>query len=137
MTPSSSSRTSSATSQQGLSPREAAIKAMDEVPAPVIAIALVLCAVFVPSAFITGITGQFFRQFALTIAGATDHLADCFADIVAGHGALLLKPHNKSCIRKNGTKSRCAAFSDYFNLGFGWLSQRYGWLASRTGAASH
>jgi multidrug efflux pump subunit AcrB len=55
----------------GLSPRDAAVKSMDEVGAALIAIALVLCAVFVPSAFITGISGQFYRQFALTIAGAT------------------------------------------------------------------
>src|SRR5712691_48995 len=55
----------------GLSPREAAIKSMDEVGAALIAIALVLCAVFVPSAFITGISGAFYRQFALTITGAT------------------------------------------------------------------
>src|SRR5438067_2371979 len=55
----------------GLSPHDAAVRSMDEVGAALIAIALVLCAVFVPSAFITGISGQFYRQFALTIAGAT------------------------------------------------------------------
>jgi hydrophobe/amphiphile efflux-1 (HAE1) family protein len=55
----------------GLDPREAAIRSMDEVGTALIAIALVLCAVFIPSAFITGISGQFYRQFALTIAGAT------------------------------------------------------------------
>ena len=52
-------------------PREAARKAMDEVTGPVVAVALVLCAVFVPCAFISGITGQFFRQFAVTIAVST------------------------------------------------------------------
>ncbi len=55
----------------GLPPREAARKSMDEVGSALIAIALVLCAVFVPSIFITGISGQFYRQFALTITGAT------------------------------------------------------------------
>src|SRR6185295_4378877 len=55
----------------GLSPKDAARKSMDEVGSALIAIALVLCAVFIPSAFITGISGQFYRQFALTIAGAT------------------------------------------------------------------
>ena len=55
----------------GLPPREAARRAMDEVTGPVIAIALVLCAVFVPCAFIGGITGRFFRQFAVTIAAST------------------------------------------------------------------
>src|SRR5262249_13840062 len=57
--------------QRGESSREAARKAMDEVTGPVIAVALVLCAVFVPCAFISGITGQFFRQFAVTIAVST------------------------------------------------------------------
>ena len=56
---------------QGLSAREAAQRAMTEVAGPVIAIALVLCAVFVPTAFITGISGEFYRQFALTIAAST------------------------------------------------------------------
>src|SRR5581483_10634418 len=57
--------------ERGESSREAARKAMDEVTGPVIAVALVLCAVFVPCAFISGITGRFFRQFALTIAVST------------------------------------------------------------------
>ena len=57
--------------EHGLPPREATRKAMDEVTGPVIAVALVLCAVFVPCAFISGITGQFFRQFAVTIAVST------------------------------------------------------------------
>src|SRR5262249_15947711 len=53
---------------QGAEPREAARKPMDEVTGPVIAVALVLCAVFVPCAFLGGVSGQFFRQFAVTIA---------------------------------------------------------------------
>ena len=57
--------------EHGLKPRAATIKAMSEVSAPVIAVGLVLSAVFIPCAFITGITGQFFRQFALTIASST------------------------------------------------------------------
>lgn len=78
---------------QGLSPRDAARKAMDEVTGPVIAIALVLCAVFVPCAFITGITGEFFRQFAITIAVST--LISAFNSITLSPAlaALLLKPH--------------------------------------------
>ena len=68
----------------GLSPREAAIRSMDEVGTALIAIALVLCAVFIPSAFITGISGQFYRQFALTIAGATIMSLLGVADAVAG-----------------------------------------------------
>ena len=57
--------------EAGLSPREATYRAMREVSGPIIAIALVLCAVFVPLAFISGLTGQFYRQFALTIAIST------------------------------------------------------------------
>ncbi len=57
--------------EEGFSPRDAARKAMDEVTGPVIAVALVLSAVFVPCAFLSGITGQFFRQFAVTIAVST------------------------------------------------------------------
>ena len=55
----------------GMTPKEAAHLTMDEVGGALVAIALVLCAVFVPAAFVTGITGQFYKQFALTIATAT------------------------------------------------------------------
>src|SRR5207237_7726198 len=57
--------------ENGLAPREATIKAMSQVSGPVIAVALVLSAVFVPCAFISGMTALFFRQCALTIAGST------------------------------------------------------------------
>src|SRR5262249_1726193 len=77
----------------GLSPRDAAIKSMDEVASALIAIALVLCAVFVPSAFITGISGQFYRQFALTIAGATIISLIVSLTLSPALCALLLKPH--------------------------------------------
>src|SRR5262249_39103642 len=55
---------------RGLPVREATIKAMNEITGPIIGITLVLCAVFLPSAFLGGVTGQFYRQFALTIAAA-------------------------------------------------------------------
>ena len=77
----------------GLSPREAAIKSMDEVGAALIAIALVLTSVFVPSAFITGISGEFYRQFALTIAGATVISLVVSLTLSPALCALLLKPH--------------------------------------------
>jgi len=67
----------------GLSPREAARRAMAEVAGPVIAIALVLCSVFVPTAFITGISGEFYRQFALTIAAST---------VISAFNSLTLSP---------------------------------------------
>src|SRR5262249_33736759 len=78
----------------GLSPREAAIKSMDEVGAALVAIALVLCAVFIPSAFFPGISGQFYRQFALTIAGATIISLIVSLTLSPAMCALLLKPHD-------------------------------------------
>jgi hydrophobe/amphiphile efflux-1 (HAE1) family protein len=79
--------------EQGLDPREAARKAMDEVTGPVIAVALVLCAVFVPCAFIGGITGQFFRQFAVTIAVSTVISAFNSLTLSPALAAILLRPH--------------------------------------------
>jgi multidrug efflux pump subunit AcrB len=78
---------------RGLSPRDAARKAMTEVTGPVIAIALVLCAVFVPTAFMAGISGQFFKQFALTIAVSTVISAFNSLTLSPALCALLLKPH--------------------------------------------
>jgi multidrug efflux pump len=69
--------------ETGLGARDAAIKAMSEVTSPIIAITLVLCAVFVPIAFITGLTGQFYRQFALTIA---------FSTVISAFNSLTLSP---------------------------------------------
>jgi multidrug efflux pump len=78
--------------EHGLAPRDAARKAMDEVTSPVIAVALVLCAVFVPCAFISGITGQFFRQFAITIATSTVISAVNSLTLSPALAAILLKP---------------------------------------------
>ena len=80
----------------GLSPHDAAVRSMDEVGAALVAIALVLCAVFVPSAFITGISGQFYRQFALTIAGATVISLIVSLTLSPAMCALLLKPHDQA-----------------------------------------
>jgi multidrug efflux pump len=79
--------------EQGLSSREAARRAMQEVTGPVIAVALVLCAVFVPCAFISGITGQFFRQFAITIAVSTVLSAFNSLTLSPALAAILLEPH--------------------------------------------
>ncbi len=79
--------------EQGLPPKEAARKAMEEVTSPVIAVAVVLCAVFVPCAFISGITGQFFRQFAVTIATSTIISAFNSLTLSPALAAILLKPH--------------------------------------------
>ncbi len=80
--------------EQGLPPRDAARKAMDEVTGPVIAVALVLCAVFVPCAFLGGITGQFFRQFAVTIAVSTVISAINSLTLSPALAAILLRPHD-------------------------------------------
>src|SRR4051812_17936987 len=79
--------------EAGLSPRDAAHKAMDEVSRPIIAIGLVLCAVFVPVAFLSGLTGEFYRQFALTIAFSTIISAINSLTLSPALSAILLKPH--------------------------------------------
>ncbi|HUE17255.1 MAG TPA: efflux RND transporter permease subunit, partial [Planctomycetaceae bacterium] len=79
--------------EQGLEPREAARRAMDEVTAPVIAVALVLCTVFLPCTFITGITGEFFRQFAVTISVSTVFSALNSLTLSPALAAIILKPH--------------------------------------------
>src|SRR5271166_3953755 len=78
--------------EHGIEPREAARRAMDEVTGPVIAVALVLCAVFVPCAFISGITGQFFRQFAVTISASTVFSAINSLTLSPALAAILLPP---------------------------------------------
>jgi len=81
--------------EHGLEPREATRKAMQQVSGPVIAISLVLCSVFIPCAFIPGITGQFFRQFAVTIAFSTALSAFNSLTLSPALCALLLKPREK------------------------------------------
>jgi multidrug efflux pump len=81
--------------EHGLAPREAARKAMDEVTGPIIAVALVLCAVFVPCALIGGITGQFFRQFAVTIAVSTVFSAINSLTLSPALAALVLTPRER------------------------------------------
>jgi hydrophobe/amphiphile efflux-1 (HAE1) family protein len=117
--------------EQGLSPREASIRSMDEVGGALIAISLVLCAVFIPAAFVTGISGQFYRQFALTIAGATVISLIVSLTLSPAMCALLLKPHRKDH-KDRWWERPINGFFRIFNTGFGWLSSRYGWLAERT-----
>jgi multidrug efflux pump len=107
---------------QGLPPREAAVKAMEEVTGPVIAVALVLCAVFVPCAFITGITGQFFRQFALTIAVSTVISAFNSLTLSPALAAVLLKPHG----------ARRDWLTVAFDLLFGWFFRLFNWGFERS-----
>jgi hydrophobe/amphiphile efflux-1 (HAE1) family protein len=115
----------------GLSPREAARKSMTEVGSALIAIALVLCAVFVPSIFITGISGQFYRQFALTIAGATIISLVVSLTLSPAMCALLLKLHHNGQHDYWWTRP-IHRFFDYFNRAFDKLGLGITWLASRT-----
>src|SRR5262249_29899050 len=78
---------------KGLPAREATIKAMDEITGPVIGITLVLAAVFIPTAFIPGLTGQFFRQFALTIATAAFFSATNALTMAPARAVAWIKPH--------------------------------------------
>ncbi|MFS2225821.1 multidrug efflux RND transporter permease subunit OqxB [Pantoea sp. B65] len=80
--------------EEGLTPLAAAHQAMREVSGPIIAIALVLCAVFVPMAFLSGVTGQFYKQFAVTIAISTVISAINSLTLSPALAALLLKPHD-------------------------------------------
>src|SRR5689334_17297018 len=114
----------------GLSPREAAIRSMDEVGTALIAIALVLCAVFIPSAFITGITGQFYRQFALTIAGATIISLIVSLTLSPAMCALLLRPHRQQQSERWWSMPIHALFRA-FNAGFEAMARGYGWLTAR------
>jgi hydrophobe/amphiphile efflux-1 (HAE1) family protein len=114
----------------GLAPRDAARKSMDEVGAALIAIALVLCAVFVPAAFITGISGQFYKQFALTIAGATVISLIVSLTLSPALCALLLKSHEERRRERWWERPIHGAFG-IFNRGFDALARGYGWLAAR------
>jgi hydrophobe/amphiphile efflux-1 (HAE1) family protein len=119
--------------RQGSSPREAAHKTMDEVGGALVAIALVLCAVFIPSAFISGISGQFYRQFALTITTSTIISASVSLTLSPALAALLLKPHGheqRSGIWRTVSRPFDAFFAG-FNKQFERLSAGYGGLTRR------
>jgi hydrophobe/amphiphile efflux-1 (HAE1) family protein len=116
--------------EAGLSPREAAYKSMDEVGGALVAIALVLCSVFIPSAFITGISGQFYRQFALTIAGATIISLIVSLTLSPAMCALLLKPRSASG-RVPWWQRPIRGFFRGFNWGFERLADGYHWLVAR------
>ena len=105
--------------EHGMTPVEATRQAMKEVSGPVVAIGLVLCAVFVPVAFMGGVTGQLYSQFALTIA-----VAVVFSVI----NALTLSPALAALLLKKPTPGRgpIAAFFKLFNRGFDWVTQKYG-----------
>jgi multidrug efflux pump len=113
--------------ERGFAPREAAIKAMEEVTGPVIAVGLVLSAVFIPCAFVSGIVGQFFRQFALTIAISTVISTINSLTLSPALAALLLRP-------KHGKKDLLTRLLDFL---LGWLFRlfNYGMTKSINGYA--
>jgi len=119
---------------QGMSPKEAAHKTMDEVGGALIAISLVLIAVFVPTAFIAGLQGSFYRQFAVTIAASTAISAFVSLTLSPALAALLLKPHQPGH-EGSGLLYRLQApvrwFFRYFNHGFERMSGFYGATTKR------
>src|SRR5438105_1078271 len=104
--------------EKGLSPRDATLKAMEEVSGPIVAIALVLAAVFLPAAFIGGIRGRLNNQFAVTIAIST---------LISAFNALTLSPALAALLLKPGKQSRglLGWFFDRFNSGFGKVMHVY------------
>ena len=116
----------------GMSPREAAHRTMDEVGNALVSIALTLCAVFVPSAFISGISGLFFKQFAVTIAASTVISAFVSLTLSPALSALLLKPHAIGPGRRPRWAGRVLAGGfALFNHSFDALSRGYGRLTAR------
>jgi hydrophobe/amphiphile efflux-1 (HAE1) family protein len=116
--------------EAGLDPRAAAIKSMNEVGTALVAIALVLTAVFVPTAFITGISGQFYRQFALTIASATVISLTVSLTLSPALCALLLKPRHERGQDRWWSRPIHGFFRG-FNQAFDRLALGYGWIAAR------
>ena len=116
---------------RGLSRRDAALKTMEEVGGALVSIALVLCAVFVPTAFLGGITGQFFQQFAVTIAVATAISCFCSLTLSPALASQILSPHE---VKRPSAAWNIIArgwewFTGLFNRGFDWLSHFYAGLA--------
>lgn len=119
---------------QGLAPREAAYKTMDEVGGALIATSLVLVAVFLPTAFITGLQGAFYSQFAITVAGATVISLFVSLTLSPAMAAILLRPHSDEQ-RSKGVLYWLTAPLRWFFSGFNYLfdaiSNGYGALTAR------
>jgi hydrophobic/amphiphilic exporter-1 (mainly G- bacteria), HAE1 family len=119
--------------EQGMTARDAAHKTMDEVGGALLAIALVLCAVFVPTAFLTGLQGSFYKQFAITIASATVISAFVSLTLSPALAALLLRPRDHEV--KRGLVYWASTPLRWFFSGFNWVFDRlsggYGRLTGR------
>src|SRR5213593_2491097 len=103
---------------RGMSPRDATVRAMSEVSGPVIAIAFILAAVFIPVAFLGGISGQIYRQFALTIAASVLLSAFNALSLSPALSAMILRP-------KKETRGLLSRFFAVFNRAFDWTTNRY------------
>jgi len=114
--------------EHGMSRRDAALKTMEEVGGALVSIALVLCAVFVPTAFLGGISGQFFQQFAVTIAVATAISCFCSLTLSPALASQILTPieDKRPPARWNLIARGWEKFTGVFNRGFDRLSHRYG-----------
>jgi hydrophobe/amphiphile efflux-1 (HAE1) family protein len=110
--------------EHGVSPKEAAHRSMDEVSAALVAIVLVLCAVFVPVTFLTGITGEFYRQFAVTIAASTIISLVLSLTLSPALAARLLKPRSDHRA-ESGVMGFVHRAGDWFNTNFARLSEWY------------
>src|ERR1700709_1041430 len=113
--------------EHGMSRRDAALKTMEEVGGALVSIALVLCAVFIPTAFIGGISGQFFQQFAVTIAVATAISCFCSLTLSPALASLILMPHEdkRPPASWNVVARGWAGFTGVFNRVFDRLSHGY------------
>ena len=118
--------------REGLSPRDAAIRTMDEVSGAVIAIGLVLLSVFIPSAFVSGIPGLFYRQFAVTLSAAAVISVFISLTLTPALAALLLKPHEADKKSEWAPLAALHRAEAAFNRGFDRLSERYGRLTFTT-----
>src|SRR6202051_1371633 len=114
--------------EHGMSRRDAALKTMEEVGGALVSIALVLCAVFVPTAFLGGLSGQFFQQFAITIAVATAISCFCSLTLSPALASQILQPHaeKRPPARWNFIGRGWEKFTGVFNRGFDRLSHGYG-----------
>ncbi len=119
--------------EEGLSPLEATQKAMKEVTGPIIATTLVLAAVFIPTAFMSGLTGQFYKQFALTITISTFISAINSLTLSPALSALLLKSHHdkQDFLTRGMDKMLGGWLFAPFNRFFAKLSDGYGWVVKK------
>jgi len=119
--------------RSGLQPRDAARRTMDEVGGALIATSLVLVAVFLPTLFIEGISGQFYRQFGITIAVATLLSTLVSLTLSPAMAAILMRPHENDPCNTPASFWRAPVkyFFCRFNQGLDWISGRYGWLVGR------